>query len=51
MKDLYWCLWTWLLPALAGLLLCAVTRRRGKNALVVLPAGVRRLHGALHVRV
>lgn len=31
MKDLYWCLWTWLLPALAGLLLCAVTRRRGKT--------------------
>ena len=31
MKDLYWCLWTWLLPALAGLLLCAVTQRRGKT--------------------
>lgn len=31
MKDLYWCLWTWLLPALAGLLLCAVTRRCGKT--------------------
>jgi len=31
MKDLYWCLWTWLLPALAGLLLCAVTRQRGKT--------------------
>ena len=31
MKDLYWCLWTWLLPALAGLLLCTVTRRRGKT--------------------
>ena len=31
MKDLYWCLWTWLLPALAGLLLCAVTRRHGKT--------------------
>ena len=31
MKDLYWFLWTWLLPALAGLLLCAVTRRRGKT--------------------
>ena len=31
MKDLYWCLWTWLLPALAGLLLCAATRRRGKT--------------------
>ena len=28
MKDLYWCLWTWLLPALAGLLFCAVIRRR-----------------------
>lgn len=31
MKDLYWCLWTWLLPALAALLLCALTRRRGKT--------------------
>ena len=31
MKDLYWCLWTWWLPALAGLLLCAVTRARGKT--------------------
>ncbi len=28
MKDLYWCLWTWLLPALAGLILCAVTQKR-----------------------
>lgn len=28
MKDLYWCLWTWLLPALAGLVLCAATKRR-----------------------
>ena len=28
MKDLYWCLWTWLLPALAGLALCAATKRR-----------------------
>lgn len=27
MKDLYWCLWTWLLPALAGLALCAAVRR------------------------
>lgn len=31
MKDLYWCLWTWLLPMLAGALLCAVTRRRGRT--------------------
>ena len=29
MKDLYWCLWVWLLPVLAGILLCAVTLRRG----------------------
>ena len=28
MKDLYWCLWTWLLPALAGLILCAATKKR-----------------------
>lgn len=28
MKDLYWCLWTWLLPALAGLALCAATKRK-----------------------
>lgn len=28
MKDLYWCLWLWWLPALAGIALCAVTRRR-----------------------
>lgn len=31
MKDLYWCLWLWWLPALAGLALCALTRRRGKT--------------------
>ena len=31
MKDLYWCLWTWLLPVLASLLLCRVTRRRGRT--------------------
>ena len=31
MKDLYWCLWTWLLPMLAGVLLCALTRRRGRT--------------------
>ncbi len=29
MKDLYWCLWTWLLPVLASLLLCRITMRRG----------------------
>lgn len=33
MKDLYWCLWTWLLPALAGLALCAAAKRRGKAPL------------------
>ena len=31
MKDLYWCLWLWWLPALAGLALCALTRRRGRT--------------------
>lgn len=30
MKDLYWCLWLWLAPLLAGLTLCAAVRRRGK---------------------
>ena len=28
MKDLYWCLWLWLLPVLAGVLYCAVVLRR-----------------------
>ena len=50
MKDLYWCLWTWLLPLLAALWLCHCTRVRGKT-LRVLAAGGCRLHGALHVRV
>ena len=27
MKDLYWCLWTWLLPLLAALLVCRLRRR------------------------
>lgn len=31
MKDLYWCLWIWLLPVLAGTALCAVTLRRGRT--------------------
>lgn len=31
MKDIYWCLWTWLLSALAGLILCAVTRQKHKT--------------------
>lgn len=31
MKDLYWCLWTWLLPLLATLWLCHCTRVRGKT--------------------
>lgn len=31
MKDLYWCLWTWLLPLLAALWLCHCTRVRGKT--------------------
>lgn len=31
MKDLYWCLWLWWLPCLAGLLLCAVTLRRKRT--------------------
>lgn len=32
MKDLYWCLWTWLLPVLASLLLCRVTARKGRTS-------------------
>lgn len=32
MKDLYWCLWTWLLPVLASLLLCRVTVRKGRTS-------------------
>lgn len=32
MKDLYWCLWTWLLPMLASLLLCRVTVRKGRTS-------------------
>ena len=31
MKDLYWCLWTWLLPLLAALWLCHCTRVCGKT--------------------
>lgn len=31
MKDLYWCLWIWMLPLLAGIALCAVTVRRGRT--------------------
>ena len=31
MKDLYWCLWIWMLPLLAGIALCAATLRRGKT--------------------
>lgn len=31
MKDLYWCLWLWLLPPLAGAALCGVTLRRGRT--------------------
>ena len=30
MKDIYWCTWTWLLPALAGLAVWALARRRGR---------------------
>lgn len=29
MKDLYWCLWLWWLPALAGIALCVAVQRRG----------------------
>lgn len=32
MKDLYWCLWTWLLPVLASLLLCRITVRKGRTS-------------------
>lgn len=31
MKDLYWCLWIWMLPLLAGIALCAVTLRRDRT--------------------
>ena len=31
MKDLYWCLWIWLLPALSGILLCRATLRQGRT--------------------
>ena len=31
MKDLYWSMWTWLLPLLAALWLCRCTRQRGKT--------------------
>ena len=31
MKDLYWCLWIWMLPLLAGIALCALTLRRDKT--------------------
>lgn len=31
MKDLYWCLWTWWLPALAGIGLCAAAQKREKT--------------------
>lgn len=31
MKDLYWCLWIWMLPLLAGIALCGSTIRRGKT--------------------
>lgn len=30
MKNLYWCLWLWWAPMLAGVALCVVCRRRGK---------------------
>lgn len=33
MKNLYWCLWLWLLPVLAGVLFCAVVLRRGRAPL------------------
>lgn len=29
MKDLYWCLWLWLVPLLAGLAFCAAVAKRG----------------------
>ena len=32
MKDLYWCLWLWLLPPLAGIALCAGTAGAGEAA-------------------
>lgn len=44
MKDLYWCLWTWLLPLLAVLLLCRF-RRRWCYALVTAAVLVRCMCG------
>lgn len=44
MKDLYWCLWTWMLPLLAVLLLCR-TRHKGCYALVFLAAMARCMCG------
>lgn len=31
MKNLYWCLWLWLVPLLAGIVLCRATVRRGRT--------------------
>lgn len=31
MKNLYWCLWLWWLPALAGVLLCIMTNKKGRT--------------------
>lgn len=31
MKNLYWCLWLWWLPALAGALLCVMTQKKGRT--------------------
>lgn len=31
MKDLYWCLWVWLVPLLAGVVLAGATLRRGRT--------------------
>ena len=44
MKDLYWCLWTWLLPLLAALLVCRL-RRRWCYALVAAAVLVRCMCG------
>ena len=30
MKNLYWCLWTWLLPLLAALVLCRAVKKQGR---------------------
>lgn len=51
MKDLYWCLWTWLLPVLASLLLWPRYRAQRPHVRLVLWAGGAGGTHPLHVRV